>query len=276
MLPQSAITYFQHLIDDDIEHCAGQVSEWEQDLDNRQPDWRRVSLAESLSRLFRQDFARWHGLILSRIESVHKRFGLPLSNEAEEQLLDAGLSSLSKRFTTLERDYLRRVQQLSAAVPPSHLSDDLHKSRNDLTAGVRRYFWTLRHVPPEPIGPVRTRGPDKLVFNGPVGAVQTGAGAVAHVQQQWSQTGAAELTQALSALRLAIANAQSQLGAAVAAESVQDVDKASAELAKAEPNRMLILKWLAGLGAVVQTVASAKPAYEAVAEIARALGIPLP
>lgn len=54
-----------------------------------------------------------------------------------------------------------------------------------------------------------------------------------------------------------------------------DIDKAQTELKAAKPSKPRLLKWLGDIGTMVQTVASAQPALEAVRAAGRALGLPL-
>lgn len=113
-----------------------------------------------------------------------------------------------------------------------------------------------------------------VTINGPVGSVQTGSHVVANVQQHWSQGEADNLVQALQQLRAAIGGAQG-LDAAAREDLAINIDKAQTEVNAGSPNRERLLNWLGGIGAAVQVVASAQPAFEAVRNAARLFGLPL-
>ena len=110
-------------------------------------------------------------------------------------------------------------------------------------------------------------------FYAPVGAVQTAKNATANVQQ-WMPGESSALAEALQHLRTAIDNAP-ELNADDKDELATDIDKIQIELKTEKPNQSRLLKWLGGIGAVVQTVGSATPAFEAVSLAAKALGLSL-
>ena len=112
-----------------------------------------------------------------------------------------------------------------------------------------------------------------FIFNGSVGAVQTGLNATANVQQ-WMQGDSAALAQAFQQLRTAIGG-EPGLNSKDKDELVADIDKAEAELKAENPSKSRLLKWLGGVAAVVQTIGSAQPAFEVVRTAAKALGLPL-
>jgi ornithine cyclodeaminase/alanine dehydrogenase-like protein (mu-crystallin family) len=110
-------------------------------------------------------------------------------------------------------------------------------------------------------------------FQGNVGAVLTGPYATAHVHID--AIGAARLVEALEGLRDALPKA---------ADMAPDAREQSAELvsdiivaARADkPNGLTLTGLLMGLGMGVQTIASVRPAWDAVLHAAKAIGIPLP
>lgn len=115
--------------------------------------------------------------------------------------------------------------------------------------------------------------PPVMVFNGPVGAVQTGANATAHVQQNWELANSEALVDALQKLRLSVTD-EAQLDSNMKDDLVQRIDQTQLELKAEKPSKARLLAYLAGIGAVVQTVGSAQPAFEAVRAAAQALGLP--
>jgi hypothetical protein len=110
-------------------------------------------------------------------------------------------------------------------------------------------------------------------FYGPVGAVQTGSHAIAHVQID--AAGGARLIEALEKLRDALPRAADMAldDREQGAELVGDVILAARA---SKPNGLKLTGLLMGLAMLVQTVASVRPAWDAVRAAAHALGIPLP
>lgn len=105
-------------------------------------------------------------------------------------------------------------------------------------------------------------------FNGPVGVVQNGAGSVAHVNI--SQSEATRIADALLNLRNHIEVAQ-DLPTAARAQLVEVVDEAKAAVTVSTPNPAKVGAIVSGLGNLVQTVASLRPAWEVVRDAVTAV-----
>lgn len=106
-------------------------------------------------------------------------------------------------------------------------------------------------------------------FNGPVGAVQTGEYAVAHVS--FSATDSQRLVEAIEALRRAI-ESNTEMSADQRASSLElSADVMAATRAKT-PNSAKMRGLLNGLAQTVQTVASLQEAWGAVTDAATAMG----
>ncbi len=110
-------------------------------------------------------------------------------------------------------------------------------------------------------------------FYGPVGAVQTGPHATAHVHID--AAGTARLLDALEKLRDELPKAADMVldEREQGTELVRDI-MAAAQAPK--PNSSKLSGLLMGLSLLVQTVASLRPAWDAVRYAAKAVGIPLP
>lgn len=110
---------------------------------------------------------------------------------------------------------------------------------------------------------------------GNVGAIQTGSGASASFSMIVNQDEKDVLKAALEDLRSAIED----LGAAdfpPADDTIGAIDSASQELSSETPNKVTVIGLLSGIGAVVSTVASLRPAYDAVKSAAALIGVNLP
>jgi hypothetical protein len=109
-------------------------------------------------------------------------------------------------------------------------------------------------------------------FLGPVGAVQTGAGSVAHVVQSIGAGDREALLRALEALGQAVA-AVKDLAAERRVDILQLVDDSKRELAKERPNTLRLPGLLRDLATAVQTIPAAQEAYETLRALMTALGL---
>lgn len=112
-------------------------------------------------------------------------------------------------------------------------------------------------------------------FHGNVGAVQTGASAVAHVIQNIGTEDRAALLEALAQTQAVIA-ADKSLPALQREELVAVAEKCAAEVSSENPNNTMLFTLLVTLGTAVQSIAAAQPAYESLKVAVLALGITLP
>jgi hypothetical protein len=124
----------------------------------------------------------------------------------------------------------------------------------------------------------RAKGTDpSSVFNfyGTVGAIQTGAAPSASVSQQLGQADLAALSAALERVAEAIARSTD-----VTPEVRGDVDEVLVELrseiGKPRQNSLRLRQLASGVAMTIQTVASARPAYEALKTALLAFGIVVP
>ena len=112
-------------------------------------------------------------------------------------------------------------------------------------------------------------------FYGPVGAVQTGAGAVANVVQSLSNEDRASLSAALAQVKAAL-DASSSIPEVQRAELTGIVIECGREVEAGNPNSTKLMALLMVLGTTIQTIANARPAYEALKAAVLPLGINLP
>lgn len=280
MLPPEAETYFDSL------SSASNADAWSE-LARRQKAFERDEFAQGhapagagfaarLAALYAESLTARARAIVDILKTVHQSFNSPLDEGVDAQLQDWGARALSDAYHGLECGYLRHLQ--SFGIDPAHASGFSHAyALAQATVGTLpgRYLWELRNVPtkrPQPPAPAPL-APVVINNSGTIGALQTGAGSSASVQQ-WVGGDTAELRQALAALRVALERAQ-DVEADQRSELIADIDGAVVELQQENPNKGRLLRWLGGIGAVVGTIGSVQPAYDAVKAVARALGLPL-
>lgn len=282
MLPPEAKTYFDSL------SSAGNADAWSA-LARKQKEFERDEIARGralagagfaagLAGLYAESLTERARAIVEALKTVHQSFNSPLDEGVDAQLQDWGASALGGAYQALEGGYVRYLQ--SFQIDPAHASGFNHTyALTQVTVAhlPRRYLWEMRNVPTKrPQPPVAALAAPSVVnnFNAPVGAVQTGPGSTAHVQQQWINGERSELRAALVALREALERAP-DVEPEARRELIVDVDSATTELQKEHPNKGRLLRWLGGVGTVVGTIGSVQPAYEAVKALARALGLPM-
>lgn len=234
-----------------------------------------AGFAARLAAVYAENLEARARAIVDALKTVHQAFQSPVDDGIDAQLRDWGRQALSSAFQGLESGYVRHLRRFGIE-PADARGFDLDYARAQAFVGSApaRYMWELRHVPAKrPTLP--TASTAQLVINnsGTIGAVQTGPGALANVQQ-WVSGDTSELQSALAALRDALERAH-EVETSQRAELIADVESAVIELRREVPNKGRLLRWLGGIGAVVQTTASVQPAFDAVKSLARALGIPL-
>ena len=122
--------------------------------------------------------------------------------------------------------------------------------------------------------PDQLAGQPTLIMRGNVDAIQTAPTAVAHVHQQVGQHDFSVLVNALVHLRY-VASAADGLDANQKEKLMAAIEATDAEIKREAKDQTAILKWLAGIGSVVQTLGGAQSAWDAVRAAARSVGLPL-
>ena len=281
MLPLEAKTYFDSLM------SAASADAW-CELANKQKEFERGEFARGiqpdgsgfaarLSELYKASFSTHARAISETLKTVHTSFNSPLDDDVEAQLLNWGEHALAAAYEGLEGAYMRHLQSFGIQqVPPSGMEHAYALAHVTVANLARRYLWELRNVPSKrPHQPAALNPVQQNIYNsGTIGALQTGAGSTATVEQQWIGGDTSELRAALSALREALERSE-DVDPEERRELVADLDDAAAELKQTRPNKGKLLRWLGGVGTVVGALASVQPAYDAVRSLARALGLSL-
>ena len=112
-------------------------------------------------------------------------------------------------------------------------------------------------------------------FYSPVGAVQTGASAVAHVVQNLSSQDREALLRALDLVKQSL-EAVDNLPGSPKQEIIELVLEARTEADKSKPNGTRLQSILPAIATAIQTVGSLKPAYDTLKAALLPLGMPLP
>lgn len=281
MLPLEAKTYFDSLAStasaDALRDLANEQEEFERGEFARGQGPDGAGFAARLSALYKDSLTTRARAIADVAQTVHRSFNSPLDEGVDAQLLDWSARTLADAYAGLEGTYMRHLQRFGIQLAQASGLDQTYTLAQATVANLsRRYLWELRNVPskrpPQPEAPVATQ--ISIHNSGTIGALQTGAGSTASVQQQWVGGDTSELRTALAALREALERAE-EIELDERRELIADVDKAAAELQQEHPNKGKLLRWLGGVGAVVGAIGSVQPAYEAVKSVAGALGLPL-
>jgi hypothetical protein len=275
-LSHDAMTYFNNL-------CSSGFADAWTELARTQTEFEREEVARGrriggagfaarLAMLYENDFSKRTQIIVANLKQVHTDFCAPLTPAVDVQLTELGIETLRQQYQGLDGAYLRHLSRFGySIIPPSGLDQKYVLNQATIKNQIVQYLWTLRSVPMK--SPVLPVSKTTLIFNGPVGAVQTGPNAIANVQQ-WMQGGPEALGEALQQLRNAIGRSSGP-NFKDKDELVAGIDKAEAELKSENPSKSRLLKWLGGVATAVQTIGSAQPAFEVVRAAARALGLPL-
>ena len=281
MLSPEAKTYFESL------SASASADAW-RELSLKQDEFERsefarggrpegVGFAARLAVLYRDSLSAHARAIVDALETVHRSFNCPLDEAVDAQLDDWGARALATFYQGLEGGYTRHLQRYGIQPAQASGLDQTYALARATVANLpRQYLWELRNVPtkrpqqPATIAPVQVT----IQNHGTIGAVQTGAASVANVQQQWIEGDMSELRAALAALRDTLQRTH-DVDPEVRGQVFADLDSVDAELQGRRPSKAKLLRWLGGIGAVVGTIGSIQPAFEAVRSVARALGLPL-
>lgn len=281
MLPPGAKAYFDTLWSSTSADAWSDLSKKQQEFEQvefskgRGPDGR--GFAARLSVLYKESLSDQAQAIVNTLKLVHTSFNSPLDEDVDAQLLDWGANALSNAYAGLGSAFMRHLQGFGIRhVQASGLDHAYTLARVTVANLPRRYMWELRNVPSlrpqEPAAPASTQV--TIHNSGTIGALQVGAGSTAYAEQQWIGGDTSELRTALVALREALEHSQ-DIKAEVRRKLIADISSAYSELEKERPNKEILLGWLGGAGAVIGTIGSLQPAYEAVRSVARLLGLPV-
>ena len=280
MLPPEAKSYFDSM-------TARAFADLSLQLASQQKDFERGEFSRGqgpgggfavrLSELYKESLLARAQAIVDALKKVHGSFNSPLDADVDAQLRDWGALALSGAYEGLEGAYQRHLQRFSVQLVRASGFDYAYAlARATVANGPSTYLWELRNVPALQPRPAVPSGEVQVTINnnGTIGSVQTGAGATANVQQQWIAGDTSNLRAALADLREALDRAQ-EIDPSLRADVIGGIELATAELQRDQPNKGRLLRWLGGIGDVVGTVGSVQPAYAAVKDLARALGLPV-
>ncbi|MBI5269449.1 MAG: hypothetical protein HY856_07185 [Burkholderiales bacterium] len=287
VLPDTAKAYFDSL------WSAQSADAWSS-LSNQQREFERGEFARGqcpngsgfaarLSALYKENLSQRARAIAETLKKVHLAFDSPLGEGVEEQLREWGAAALAKAREALEDAYLRHLQSYGLQdIHPIGLEHAYALGQATVANLPARYLWEVRNIPA--MHPRRQTTEAQVTINnstttinnsGTIGAVQTGPGATAHVQQQWVEGDTSALRQALGDLRDALERSQ-DVAPEARGKLIADVDGAVVELRQERPNKTKLVGLLSAVGDAVAFIGDAQSAYDVVKGLASALGIHLP
>lgn len=147
--------------------------------------------------------------------------------------------------------------------------EELPGGKLRITQGINFDEW--RHMRAKPQPPSVTN--NSFTFNDQVGAVQTGAGSVANVQQAGGANPYADLKAALQSLLQELSTSGLPLPERQEAEEL--IGKTMQEIESDKPSKSVVKALCSGLATTVQTLGSASAAYQAVVAAFAVFGISL-
>jgi hypothetical protein len=281
MLPQEAKSYFDSLTTRAFADLSIQLASQQKDFERgefaRGQGPGGEGFAARLSELYKASLSAKAQAIVDALKKVHGSFNSPLDADVDAQLRDWGARALSGAYEGLEGAYQRHLQSFGVQLARASGLDYAYAlARATVANGPSTYLWELRNVPALQSRPETPSGGVQVTItnNGTIGAVQTGSLATANVQQQWIAGDTSNLRTALAELRAALDCAQ-DIEPSLRKDVIGDIELTDAELQRDLPNKGRLLRWLGGIGAVIGTVGSVQPAYDAVKDLARALGLPI-
>lgn len=208
----------------------------------------------------------WESLV-----RVHKTLGCPLSETLREDLKSEIARVIQATHKELSDTLQERLQKTQVKVELS-LNDAYSRTTRKHEVEIDLYVDSLGITQ-------TTEGKHPMTqnynFYGNVGAVQTGANAVANVIQNLGAEDRAALSSAIKQVRDALGG-EASLSPQQRQELLEIADECSAQLGASSPNNTRLLSMFNVLGTAIQSIASAQPAYQALKVALLPLGITLP
>ena len=233
--------------------------------------------AARLSELYKDCLSTQAKTISDTLLAVHRDFECPLDEDVDAQLADWGARAIADFYQNLELAYARHLQSFGIELARASGLDQTYALATTTIANLTsHHLWEFRNVPTKRPYRLPAAAPVQLTINnsGTIGAVQTGEGSTAKVEQQWVSGDLSELRVALAALLQALKRTN-DVQPDLRIELIADVESAMTELQQERPSARKLLRWLGGIGASVGAIGNLQPAYETLKAVARALGIPL-
>lgn len=205
---------------------------------------------------------------------VHRTSGSPLSAELRPDLkllMAHKIDEQSRALIDLFIDQTLKILQGQPSLSAAPLAEHQQHVRAKHDLEVDLYLDAL-----EAKGEGQAPMTASYNFYGTVGAVQTGANAVANTIQNLGEGGRADLLAALEQVAKAISESGEILGDRKRDELAQLAVEARNELAQQDPNTSKLMMTLTILATAVMAIPSAQPAYESMKLALLSLGITLP
>lgn len=275
---ENAATHFENLLSPKMGEASSQLRDAQANFLNEESALGRGAGGEGfsarLTEIYKHNLSIRHQSILECIKKAHLDFGAPLADDWEMAMIELGVAAQERQSQALHNEFKHFHESRGfPAMPLLRFNVVYGAHQSALSNGIREYFWTLRNVPMNL--PATTPGQATttiITINGPGGVVQTCPGAVANVQQQWTQSSTATaLLSALAALKEVVTNRS--IGLSDKERLVADISNIEVELQRPTPNSANLTAWLSGIAALVGVLSDAKPAMDAVQATAGAFGI---
>lgn len=269
MLPSAAQTHFQHLVAERISEVTRNLDADVKAFNRKEPAGRGAGHVARLAGVYARQLQPLRLGIFDALCEVHARFDLGLSDDVQSDFLRLADESYQGWVRGMEGAFSRHLGRFGLPDSPLDWGLVVAATQAGLSNSVRRYFLNLKNLPPMKQEAVSNT---TININAPVNVVQTGAGSVAHVHAGWAPADVAAAVHALDQLRDAM-KADPSVSEGLLVELVNDVENIAQEVQSSSPRGASITRWLGGLGASVQTVASLQPAWQAVQAAMKLLGL---
>jgi len=269
MLPQNALTHFQHLREERLSALACSLDAAVHAFNRKETGGRGIGYVARLAGLYRGQVQPVATAISRALQEVHTRFNLGLSEVVQQEILDVAERSLQTWISGMEGAYSRHLGRYGIAAPALDWGLVAASAQASLLESLRRYFWNLEHLPPMP---QESSSNTVININAPGAVVQTGANAVAHVRQGSAPADVAALLEALAQFGATLKVAPG-VPAEIVVELQSDLSNIVQEVQTPSPSSARVGRWLGGIGASVQTVASLQPAWQAVQAALKVMGL---
>jgi hypothetical protein len=194
------------------------------------------------------------------LETSHAKRDLAVAEETRAVVRELIERECARLIAALQR-YFEEPMEKEAR---SFAAEAAEQAREH-AAQVELYVASL----PMPPQPSVARSGTSYTFNAPVGAVQTGHGAVANIHQS------AAPPEVMAALGLMIDHFR-QTDSEEFREAAAVVEEIRAEIQSLKPNRLKIAGAATGVCTLIQTVADLRPAYETLKAFLQTMGINVP
>ena len=209
----------------------------------------------------------WESLV-----RVHRALGAPLTGTLRDDLKAEMQSQIAAYFQEIDESFRNAMSKSRLG---AGLSLDLDEAKQHVTAKqdveIDVYVDSLSVMLSSQSATVE----QSYNFYGAVGAVQTGASAVANVVQNLSSDDQRSLMTALEEVRKVLAITP-DLPEQQRRDLVEIADECSSQMAAQTPNNTKLLTMFNVLGTAIQSIASAGPAYHALKSAVLPLGLTLP